>query len=53
VNNSYFACALVTAVSVLVPIAGHGDTGTRGPANAWANRDLYPALMPEVTAGAR
>ena len=33
-NTSYFARALVTAASVLLPIAGHGDAGTRGPASA-------------------
>src|SRR5579862_3566145 len=34
VNTSYFARALVTAASVLLPIAGHGDAGTRRPASA-------------------
>lgn len=34
VNTSYLARAVVTAASVILPIAGHGDTGTRGPANA-------------------
>jgi hypothetical protein len=31
VNTSYLTRALVTAASVLLPIASHGDTGTRGP----------------------
>jgi hypothetical protein len=34
-NRSYLARALVMAASVRLPIAGHGNTGTRGPANAW------------------
>jgi hypothetical protein len=52
VNTSYLARAFATAASVLLPIAGHGDTGTRGPANAWV-LDVYPSLMPEVAASAR
>jgi hypothetical protein len=44
---------LVTAVSVLLPIPGYGDTGTRGPAKAWVFVDVYPPLIPEVTASAR
>jgi hypothetical protein len=51
VNTSYLPCALVTAASVLVRIAGHGDIGTRGP--AWLYVNVYPSLMPEVTARAR
>jgi len=53
VNTSYLARALVTAATGLLPIPGHGDTGTRGPANAWVYVGVYPSLMPEVTASAR
>ena len=33
-NSSYLTRALIAAASVLLPIAGHGDPGTRGPGNA-------------------
>jgi hypothetical protein len=52
VNTCYLARAFVTAASVLLPIAGHGDTGTRGPANAWV-LDVRASLMPEVAKSAR
>jgi len=51
VNTSYLTRALVTAASVLMRIAGHGDIGTRGPASVY--EDVYPPLMPEVMARAR
>jgi hypothetical protein len=47
VNTSYFAGALVTATSVLVPIAGQRGIPTRGPANP------YPSSMPGVCTSAR
>jgi hypothetical protein len=33
-NTSYCVRAFATAASMLLPIAGHGDTGTRGPGSA-------------------
>lgn len=36
VSRCYLARALVTAASVFLPFAGHGDAGTRGPGNAGA-----------------
>jgi hypothetical protein len=51
VNTSYLPRALVTAAPVLVRIAGHGDIGMRWP--VWLYVDVYPSLIPEVTARAR
>jgi hypothetical protein len=33
-------------------VLGHRDTGTREPAEAWV-KDVYPSLMPELSANAR
>jgi hypothetical protein len=49
-NRSHLACAPVSAASVLLPIARHGDAGTHGPANASVYVYVYPSSMPEVIA---
>jgi hypothetical protein len=39
-NTSYLTCVLVTAAWMLLPIAGHGDTGTRVPGSAHAEKSV-------------
>jgi hypothetical protein len=39
-NASYWARALATAASMLLPIVGHGDTGTRGPGGGRAAKSV-------------
>jgi hypothetical protein len=52
-NRVYLARALVAAASVLPLLGGHGDTGARGPANAWVYGDAHPSLIPEAAESAR
>ena len=39
-NTSYCVRAFATAASMLLPIAGHGDTGARGPGDARAAKSV-------------
>jgi hypothetical protein len=52
-NRSYLARALVMAASMLLPIAGYGDTGTHGPASAWVYVGVCASLIADATASAR
>jgi hypothetical protein len=47
------ARALVMAASMLLPIAGYGDTGTHGPASAWVYVGVCASLIADATASAR